>query len=320
MDIEGIDMESPIRVLWGNVVHAFENADESVLNLHEEAFKIGKIANTIAYDNGHEKVITPYADLCSREINIQETYLCHLWSFIYSVFVLYEEGIQKPLINNTFDGALRFDSPLLKRARTLFDWSISLTNEYSVWDEELPNPRTHNDEKEKYYSEKVNGIFQDAVAYLLFHEFAHLTQGHESFFLGTKIKELSDSDLAERIQMENEADEYAFRILVKQYDDEKRKWIKGISILFVICSALLITPKASSIKQKTHPDLDNRLLNMLIKLDLKTEESQFYCWYLCGFAVRLYFIKHNIEIESVEYETAQEAFFSYLEKLEDIKV
>ena len=107
-------MESPITVLWGNIIHTLENADESSLSRHKEAIKSGKLAEFIAYDNRKDRVRTPYADIKTREINLQETYLSHLWAFIYSVFVIYEEGIQKRLINNTFDGALKFDTPLLK--------------------------------------------------------------------------------------------------------------------------------------------------------------------------------------------------------------
>ncbi len=312
-------MESPITVLWGNIVYAFENADETALGLHKAATNSGKLAKSIACDNRKEKVRTPFADLKGKEINLQETYLSHLWSFIYSVFVMYEEGIQKPLINNRFDGALRFETELLQRAKLLFDWSISLTSEYSDWDERLPNPRTHNNEIEQFYAEKVNAIFQDSVAYLMFHEFAHLTQGHESFFLGVALNESREEELAELIQMENEADQFAFSMLVKDADDEKQRWKKGLSILFVMCSALLVTPHANSIKQTTHPDLDNRLLNILLKLDLKTDEAQFYCWYLCSFAIRFYLMKHNIEIAAGEYGTAQEAFFSYLEELDNVK-
>lgn len=312
-------MESPITVLWGNIVHAFENADEFSIEMHRKATGSGRLSKSIAYDNRKNKIRTPYASLETRQINLQETYLSHLWAFIYSVFVMYEEGIQKPLINNTFDGALKFDTPLLQRAKALFDWSVSLTDKYIEWDESLPNPRTHHSEQEKFFSEKVNGIFQDAVAYLMFHEFAHLTQKHDSFFLGVDMRGLSTTELAERIQIENEADQYAFDMLIKATDDEKQKWIKGLSILFVMCSALLIVPQKHNIKQRTHPDLDNRLLNILIKLDLKTEKAQFYCWYLCGFAVRFFLLKHAVEVPNGKYETAQDAFFSYLEELDNIK-
>jgi Peptidase U49 len=312
-------MESPITILWENIVHTFENVDTSSLKKHQEATDSGKLSNSIAYDNRKEKVRTPYADPKTREINLQETYLSHLWAFIYSVFVMYEEGIQKPLINSTFDGNLKFDKPLLQRAKILFDWAISLTDEHSDWDEKLPNPRTHNSDEERFYAEKVNAIFQSAVAYLMFHEFAHLTQNHDSFFIGIDMGAMSEADLAERIQIENEADQYAFNMIINDQDNEKQRWVKGLSVLFVMCSALLITSKAQSVKQDTHPDLDNRILSVLQSLNLKTEEAQFYCWYLCGFAIRFFLLKHDIDIPADEYETAQDAFFSYLERLDDIK-
>jgi len=312
-------MESPITVLWGNIVHTFENVDDASLKMHQEATESGNLSNAIAYDNRKEKVRTPYADIHTREINLQETYLSHLWAFIYSVFVMYEEGIQKPLINNTFDGSLKFETPLLKRAKLLFDWSISLTNSYSEWNEKLPNPRTYNSNKEKFYAEKVNGIFQYAVAYIMFHEFAHLTLRHDSFFLGVDMNNMDESEIAERVQVENEADQYAFNMLIKDQNDEKQKWLKGLSILLATCSALLITSTAQGIKQSSHPDLDQRMLNVLQGLNLATKEAQFYCWYLCSFSIRFYLIKHNIDVPAGKYETEQDAFFSYLDLLDEIK-
>jgi len=179
-------MESPISLLWGNIIHTFENIDDSSLNEHKKQTDIGSISKLISYDLGHQKVKLPYANKETREINLQETYLAYLWSLIYSIFVMYEEGIQKPLINKTFDGSLNFDTPILKRAKLLYDWSISLTNQWSEWNEELPNPKRNSSDKERFYAEKTNGIFQYAVTYLMFHEFAHLTLKHDSFFQVTK--------------------------------------------------------------------------------------------------------------------------------------
>lgn len=71
-------MESPITVLWGNIVHAFENADESALELHKEATKCGKLAKSIAYDNGKDKVRTPFADLKSSSRRWDVLYYLYL--------------------------------------------------------------------------------------------------------------------------------------------------------------------------------------------------------------------------------------------------
>jgi hypothetical protein len=312
-------MNSPVNVLCGNIIQTFENIDSSSLEMHKGSTSSGKISKTIPYDNGNEKLKTPFSNTDTREINIQETYLSHLWSFIYSVFVMYEEGVQKPLINDTFDGTLNFDAPLIKRAKSLFDWSISLTDKYSAWDESLPNPKHYHSDEEKFYSEKVNSIYQSAVAFILFHEAAHLMQGHESFFFKAGANDLDPAAIADRIQIENEADKFAFNMLIKETDSEKDRWIKGISILLATCSSLLIVPRAHGIKQKTHPDVDQRIVNALHQLNLYTDEAQFYCWYLCGFAVKLFLIKHDINTQQETYETAKDAFTAYLEMLDRIK-
>jgi hypothetical protein len=312
-------MESPITVLWRNIIHTFENIDNSSLKMHQKAVNSGKLSSSIVYKDEKVKVKTPYSDIKKRAINIQETYLSYLWAFIYPVFVMYEEGIQKPLINDAFDGSLKFDKPLLQRAKILFDWAISLTDKYSEWNEKLPNPRTHNSDEEKFYAEKVNAIFQSAIAYLMFHEFAHLTLNHDSFFIGIDVCDMSESELADRIQIENEADHYAFNMIINDQYNEKQQYVKGLSVLFVMCSSLLIPSKVRSVKQDIHPDLDNRIVSVLQSLNLRTEKDQFYCWHLGDFAIRLFLLKHDIDIPADEFETAQDAFFSHLKRLDDIK-
>jgi hypothetical protein len=313
-------MKSPITLLWGNIVHTFENIDKTSLEMHLDATSKGVLAKSIAYDDRKNKVRTPFADLKTREINLQETYLSHLWSFIYGVLVMYEEGVQKPMINNTFDGHLKFDVPIVRRARELFDWSISLSDTHSEWDEDLPNPRSHSNDKERFYAEKVNGIFQSSVAYLMFHEFAHLTQGHDSLFLGISSGEIEASLLADRVQIENEADQFAFNMLIKNHDTNTQRWHKGIPVILVMCSALLITRKPKGLIQTEHPDVDNRLISVINNLNLDTEESEFYCTYLCIFAIRFYFIKHGINLEPAEHETVQEALSAILDDLDSVKL
>ena len=312
-------MSSPINVLWKNIVHSFEQVNDSSLYMHLTAVRSGLLNREIDYDNGTDAVKSPHANLITKKIYLQETYLEHLWSFIYSVFVMYEEGVQKPLINNSFSGEIEFNTEILKRAKQLYDWSISLSEEKSDWDLSLPNPQQYLNKLEKYYSEKVNGIFQKSVSYVLFHEFCHLTQGHKSYYLGFKLCNLTESDYADRIQIENEADAFAFNMIINANDDEKVRWVNGLSILFVKCSSLLLTHSVGGIKQRSHPDLDSRIHTAMVKLDLNSEQSQFYCWYLCCLAINFYLLKHNVKREQCTYDTAEECFFAYLEQLDSIK-
>jgi hypothetical protein len=64
--------------------------------MHFKALESKKVSPWIDYDNGNDPVKGPKANLKTRQIYLQETYLEHLWSFIYSIFVIYEEGIQEP--------------------------------------------------------------------------------------------------------------------------------------------------------------------------------------------------------------------------------
>lgn len=312
-------VSSPISVLWGNILHTFEQIDDSSLVKHLNAVHSGQLNREIDYDNGCETVKGPHADPVTKRIYLQETYLEHLWTFIYSIFVIYEEGVQKPLINQSFSGEINFDSSILRRAKDLYDWSISLSKAKTKWNTNLPTPQGNSDFMEQFYAEKVNAIFQKSVSYVLFHEFCHLTQGHESYYLGFKLCELTASDYADRIQIENEADDFAFNMIVKSDEEEKDRWVSGLSILFVKCSSLLLTTSAKAIKQRSHPDLDTRLHTALSRLDLRSTQSQFYCWYLCCLAINFYLLKHGISNKTQEYETAEECFFAYLEQLDKIK-
>lgn len=312
-------MKSPISVLWGNIIRTFEQAEPSLLEMHYKATQSGDVSPAIACDDRKEKVKTPFANPITREIYLQETYLSHLWSFIYSVLVMYEEGVHKPMKEGTYNNKIIFNTSLLIRARQLFEWSISLVDTYSDWDESLPNPRSHQDSEEKFYAEKVNGVFQDSVAFLMFHEFAHLSNGHDSYFLGVKSIDLDESAIAERIQIENEADIFAFDIFIKHGADNTEKWTKGLAMLFVICSALVIVPVSKGLTQTVHMDLDDRILHLLQRLNLETNESEYYCWYLAGWMLSLYLQKHHIPIEPITHGTAQDLFYYYLDLLDKFK-
>jgi len=313
-------MNSPVNVLINNIIHAFENTNSISLSMCTKAINSKLVNRQIDYDNGFNKVMAPHGNKKNREIYLQETYLSYLWSLIYSIFVIYEEGVQKPLINNRFNGKIDFTSPLLCRARRLYEWSISLTTNYSKWDEELPNPRNYINDDEKFYTERTNAIFQNAVAFILFHEYAHLTFGHDSYFDATPNNDWTDTQKSERIQLENEADNFAFEMLISSDELDITKLTKGISVIMANISSLLIVNESSLLTQNTHPDLDDRLHRIFIKLNLEEETNQFYCWYLGCLAIRLFLMKHGEEDTSQQQDTAQDAFTHYLELLDELKM
>jgi hypothetical protein len=309
-------LTSPVEVLKENIISTFETAD---LDSIRRSASSKKISGAIDYDNAQEKVKMPHAKTENRDIYLQETYLSYFWSLIYSLFVIYEEGVQKPLINNQFNGKIDQSKPLLMRARELYEWSISLLEKYSPWDERLPNPKVHNNDKEKYYAEKVNNLFQMAVSYNLFHEFAHLTLGHDSYFDGRPGYTLSESERAERIQLESDADNFAFDKLLGTLSTNESNFPVGVAIIMANVASILAVDSPSQVRQIIHPDIDERLHRVFLKLGLEQESGQFYCWYLGCLAIRLFFMKHGLAESPKEYKTAQDAFASYLQEFDLIK-
>ncbi|ADG93706.1 Peptidase U49, Lit peptidase [Arcobacter nitrofigilis DSM 7299] len=302
-----------IQVLHNNIINFFENTTEHSSEIHKKHVENGQVSQNILFDNSDQAIKFPFVNLDTKEITIQETHLSHLWSFTYAVFVIYEEGIQKKLLDNTFDGSIDLSPPLLNRANQLLSWSISLKDNYSDWNRNLPNPDIDYSIKndETFYIEKINNLFQSSVAFLLYHEIAHLVNNHSSYYFG-----FNNENYEEIQELEKEADEYAFSMLIQ--DNEKNKIEKGLSIIIIFCSALMLSNK-SNLKQKKHPDIDQRLLTILNKLNFDEIENEFYVYYLGSYILQMYFQKENIAFKQETCDTHKELFFKYLAQVDEIK-
>lgn len=314
--------KSPVAVLFGNIIHRFENIQSNTLNEHLKAVQSGYISPEIDYDDSPKKVKTPSSNTKSRQIYLQETYLSYLWSFIYSIFVIYEEGIQKRMLNDTWDGMIKYDSPLLKRAFNLFSWSISLIDTYSYWDENLPNPEKHTDEQEKFYAEKVNGIFQDAVTFLMFHEFAHLTYGHDVYFESKDNSQKKQDENYILLELEKDADNFAFSVLVKEENEYSKQFASTLAVQFVMTSSFLLEPSKNQTIQYSHPTLDNRLFYFFQNMTVKDKENSFYIKHISSLGLQIYLEKYKIlstdETNRV-FDTIEDMIDFYLEQLDHFR-
>ncbi len=160
-------------------------------------------------------------------------------------FLLFmKKEYKKKLLDNTFNGSIDLSPPLLNRANQLLSWSMSLKDNCSNWNRNLPNPDIDYSIKndETFYIEKINNLFQSSVAFLLYHEIAHLVNNHSSYYFG-----FNNENYEEIQELEKEADEYAFSMLVQ--DNEKNKIEKGLSIIIIFCSGLMLSNKFN-LKQK----------------------------------------------------------------------
>ena len=202
-------MPSPILALQGNILHAFENPNGSALDLLRAAVTDGLLSHEL---NLRMDSVPPRGPRIVRlqqqpaSIEVCLTHLELLWAFTYSWVVLYEEEIQRAMIEGRFDGRILLATDLTRRAAALLEWASGLRHAYTPWPEGLPSPMHAASEQERTYALKVNGIFQYATTFLLYHEFGHAQLGHLD-----AVNQHYDSaeSLVTAVQLEREADDFA---------------------------------------------------------------------------------------------------------------
>jgi hypothetical protein len=309
--------KSPILDLEHNVIWAFENATPyagkvlaKAVNQNQVARDINLIADdTTAPPKGPHLLSGNGATAAQMCISVKHLEL--LWSFIYAWMVIYERGIQKSLIENTWNGQVDCSDPVLQRAQRLRDWSSSLQNQCTPWPQDLPSPSNYCFEIERIYGEKANSVFQRAVAFLLGHEWAHAVGGH----LGFLPASAPDCDA---IAAEQDADVTAFLSLVQSTDDEREKLSNALAILFTLLSTIFLGVEVRSpFVQKRHQPLHVRISNAMQMLNFKNES---YCYYFPMLASvilewALPELK-SIPRSAAVYETAEDAFSDTLDRIE----
>jgi hypothetical protein len=330
------EIRTPIQVLAPNIIHSFENVDPIAIKILSELVKSGLINNEIEIDYFGNKFQPPQVTE-NGLIKLNSVYLEHLWSFIYSTLVIFEEGIQKPQINKTFDGTIEFTTPLMTRARELYIWSLSLSKKITEWNMNLPNPVNYmNDQAlknkcldlfliEKNYAEKTNKLFQEAVTFLMYHEFAHIYLNHINAYKKIKLipgNHLTSNEYSELIQMENDADRFAADMVLKKSFGENSLFVSCIPVLMVLCSSIQILSNPINIEQLSHPNLDNRLLNMIQNFELSAEKNVFYIKQYACFCITQFikFYDHAIQLKQDNLRLKGEAYSSEADNMEDDKV
>ena len=116
----------------------------------------------------------------ARKINLFENFNAYLWCICYSLFVVFDETIQKPHLRGTYTGKIDPSNKRVKEALNLFDYALSLRTQYTDWDQKLPNPELFDCEN-TYYIERTNGLFVSAMTFILSHEVAHNYFNHITY-------------------------------------------------------------------------------------------------------------------------------------------
>ncbi len=301
----------PISVLEHNITVEFERlAASNNMNLRR-AVEVRQIKPVIDLCLKQLPPKAPKADLDERTIFLHEAHLAFLWAYIYSSFVIYEQGVQRPMLDGTHDGAIHFSNELLVRAKRLQDWALGFSRKYSDWDEtSMPSPKSYRDNTEKQYCEKTNAVFLKAVCFLLLHEYAHLTLGHQVA--------KADEDAAWSLEQETDADNFAMSCLVDDQSTETERQIVGLSITLLCVSNLQLPEDWRGIWQTHHPHLHDRVRNAIVALNLQSEKAKFYVYYLAAIGLRQYLLSQNFEVPRQEAETAEDLFYDCLNLIDQL--
>ena len=298
----------PIRVLCHNLPQTIVTHRPEKKEFLESIIKEGKLNPAISYKITNEfGMINVDGD--SKQIEINEQFLAFLWSFIYSTFVIVEEGVQTKILtsgSNLWDGKIDNSRPIVTRAQALYVWSKSLPKTFSDYPMHLPNPEIFYSSEEQFYINKVNGIYLKTVTYLINHEIAHLVNEHIDTLrpLNIKVKNhivLSEVETTTYKMIEGEADQYARETMVDTNDDENLKLINGISIVLAHCASLFAIKHPRFLTETLHPDIDNRLFSSINFLNFQEQKNIDYIYLMGAISLNLFFVFNKEEFDKIGF-------------------
>lgn len=272
--------------------------------VYEQLFNATNIKLEVVQSD--EPVKTPYVDLDENKIVLQENFISFLWAFIFSAFVMYEEGVQKKLLENSFEGQVDFNNVLVRKSFKLFKFATSLTKGFVIWSEEFPNPykEKNSTSEEVSYSEKVNSIFIDSLLFLILHEVGHIVLRHKNI-LAEKPEVI--------LEAEQDADNFAFDNLFETSIYPKSDMTSFLGAYYATLASFFLTKSKHEWKQKKHPDIPIRALNIIEKYKAELGET-FSFWMQYNFIfIDALFVHENSCTKSVDtYETVEEAINNVL--------
>lgn len=268
----------PVRVLVHMIVASFQHTHlgflREIMKLTEEGLLNKQLDMQYSEDpismaaTGGRGYRTPKIVNATRTIQLHETFLSYQWCICYSIYVLYLETIDYPLMNE-IAGYQKYpvSSEKIAQAKTVFDYARQLIVFFDRWDkDELPNPEKYLAENRDYI-EQTNIFFTESMKFILCHEFVHAKK---------HLPDLPDPSCDSCYKdMEYEADNEAIDLLLWGTPPEKR-FIVDIGIVLGLLSMFYFDAETSG---KKHPNLEDRLTNAIERLQIseKSEVWAFAC-------------------------------------------
>lgn len=304
----------PIETLYDRLIATFENTSE-VTNLRLRSYNETQLNRYIRIDSGDFS--TPFSEHTSNEIVLNKRFLILMWCITYIIIEVTQNKSRTAInITDTYivmDG----DDDEVKELDQLFDWAFALKNQNSNdhWPENLPNPALISDQVRV-----ANVIFIDAISYIMFHEVAHIVNGHWESYKEIHLKlvkgePLDDQDKVLSIQMEQEADNFAYDCLVNSQTDEDTRYHKQLGIILAGLSSMFALKPGTHLNSLTHPSIHVRIFNSREQTAF-SEGDEFQLSRVMNVGLSMFCKLHNLKYEDKGFNTFIELldyFFDILE-------
>ncbi len=296
----------PVRALKSCCEEWFANISKSLIE---------DVLNTIKYDNLNPIIdyncdknrILDIGDIKNDQIRLFENYNQFLWCTAYHLLVIFDNCIQKPMIEKTYIGKFSYDTKEEQIACAIFLAGRKLLTGY-VQDVfyKLPNCEQVCED----FSDTIgntNGIFVAGISFIVAHEFAHKYLGHTDEIMNNENS----------VELELAADDFAIACIKNTFDREDGFNYK-LGIITVLSSFLLMG-KDSLIGGESHPDWDERMKNAIEKLEIIKGDA---LWGIAGFPMVMWmnnFKEFGDDKWPDGFDTHDEAFCFYLSQITQIK-
>lgn len=304
----------PIETLYDRLINTFENTSE-ISQARLSSYSDTQLSRYVKIETGAFR--TPYSDHSTKEIVLNRRFLCLMWCITYVLIEITQNKSRTAIkITETYLVMDKEDSEVLQ-LDYLFDWAYSLKTEGSSgnWPDALPSPINTNNK-----ARVTNVIFIDAINYIMFHEVAHIVNGHWNNYkdIDSKFKNgdiLNDDEKSSCVQMEQEADMFAYDCLVGSQNDEVIRYHKHLGIIIAGLSSLFAIKKGAKLFSLTHPSVHVRLFNSL-QHTLFDEEYEFHLNRVMNVGISMFCKLQRIEFEDKQFRTFEELLNYFFELLE----
>ncbi len=294
----------PIRSLQHNLIDWFENVTPDFIQEIFYETESNGLQKGIGYKIERQPITVSSEITTQRKIWMYENYNQFLWAVSYSLIVLFDEGIQIPILTGRYNGKIDYDNILIRRAIAVFKEGFNLFRNYCDWVFfDLPNPEKFI-EYEKAYIEKANGIFCAAMTFTLLHEFGHQYFGHLDVY----------SSPEESKRDEFNADDFAYDKFATKFDTKDATTLKLGAIVALVSLAFFDDTIQGG---DEHPGPDQRITAQLQKMNLDEKDN---LWGVASLAFRLWSIAFNKPFDfPTEVENYKELFDLTIQTINDYK-